>query len=299
MKTRIVYTKIWKDGWFGKLEPIEQNIFWYLLTNENTNILALFELPPKQIAFDTNAPAKDVETALQRFHADGKIDRFWDYILMVNAHKYETYTGYKNSVQKLSLLSAMGDEALAHFQAFVSRVLGDICDDIDRDDERHAKVVARYDKFAKRFGEIETTEKQEVKPKKRALKPKKEEETALVISDIQEWEAMAPAEQMRAFVKNDACVFGVGDKKQTAAVQDVAARWLMQQWSVDEKTARFEMGKFWEYWTEPTKNGKKQFWETKPTFEVKRRFVTWMNNKHAQREGVAAGQNNKYQAGMV
>lgn len=36
-----------------------------------------------------------------------------------------------------------------------------------------------------------------------------------------------------------------------------------------------EVQKFVLYWTEPTKSGKKQRWETETTFEVQRRLVTW------------------------
>lgn len=39
-----------------------------------------------------------------------------------------------------------------------------------------------------------------------------------------------------------------------------------------------EFQKFILYWTEPTKSGKKQRWETQQTFEVKRRLVTWLGN---------------------
>lgn len=45
-----------------------------------------------------------------------------------------------------------------------------------------------------------------------------------------------------------------------------------------EQTLKAELTKFLLYWTEPTKNGKKQRWQTHDTFEVKRRFVTWMGN---------------------
>lgn len=41
---------------------------------------------------------------------------------------------------------------------------------------------------------------------------------------------------------------------------------------------RRELNKFTNYWTEPTPSGKKQLWETKKTFEVKRRLVTWLGN---------------------
>lgn len=47
---------------------------------------------------------------------------------------------------------------------------------------------------------------------------------------------------------------------------------------MDEEFVRVEIDKFVLYWTEPTKSGKKQLWETKKTFEVRRRIVTWFNN---------------------
>ncbi len=39
-----------------------------------------------------------------------------------------------------------------------------------------------------------------------------------------------------------------------------------------------EIRKFYYYWTEPTKNGKKQRWETEKTFEIKRRLTRWLEN---------------------
>jgi hypothetical protein len=41
---------------------------------------------------------------------------------------------------------------------------------------------------------------------------------------------------------------------------------------------RRELIKFKNYWTEHTPSGQKQLWETKKTFEVKRRLVTWFSN---------------------
>lgn len=55
-----------------------------------------------------------------------------------------------------------------------------------------------------------------------------------------------------------------------------------------------EVHKFYLYWTEPTKSGKKQLWETKPTFEVKRRLYTWLSragkyNTGGKKGGSGAG----------
>lgn len=41
-----------------------------------------------------------------------------------------------------------------------------------------------------------------------------------------------------------------------------------------------EIKKFISYWTEPTKSGKKQRWETEKTYDVRRRLATWLNNSN-------------------
>lgn len=62
---------------------------------------------------------------------------------------------------------------------------------------------------------------------------------------------------------------------------------------VPEKVARQEVEKFKAYWTEPTPSGKKQRWETEKTFEVKRRFVTWMDRAVNHRRGSSLSQEPK------
>jgi hypothetical protein len=53
------------------------------------------------------------------------------------------------------------------------------------------------------------------------------------------------------------------------------ANWALER-GYAKKIVLEEMLKFKNYWTEPTKNGKKQHWETTPTFEIKRRLLTWL-----------------------
>lgn len=51
---------------------------------------------------------------------------------------------------------------------------------------------------------------------------------------------------------------------------------LVGKTGVERDALLAEVRKFYLYWTEPTKSGKKQLWETKATFEVKRRLYTWL-----------------------
>lgn len=54
---------------------------------------------------------------------------------------------------------------------------------------------------------------------------------------------------------------------------------------VPEKIAIEEIEKFVRYWTELNHSGKRQRWQTEKTFEVKRRFVTWMQRVSHNRRG--------------
>ena len=45
----------------------------------------------------------------------------------------------------------------------------------------------------------------------------------------------------------------------------------------DQKIIEREFVKFCLYWTEPNKSGTKTRWQQQPTFEIKRRLLTWLN----------------------
>lgn len=89
----------------------------------------------------------------------------------------------------------------------------------------------------------------------------------------------SPAEEFRVFIKND----------------DIKNKYILQltEKGLDENTVRQEVSSFINYWTEPTKSGKMQRWETEKTFELGRRLLTWFrnydkfNNKSNKRGSVA------------
>lgn len=50
----------------------------------------------------------------------------------------------------------------------------------------------------------------------------------------------------------------------------------LEEQEVPLAAAEAELSRFIDYWTEPTKNGKKLRWQTEKTFEVRRRLTTWL-----------------------
>lgn len=62
------------------------------------------------------------------------------------------------------------------------------------------------------------------------------------------------------------------------ALQDVVD-WLEEKMPlVNSEIIKTEVKRFINYWSELSKNGKKQRWQLQKTFEVKRRLATWFAN---------------------
>lgn len=81
-----------------------------------------------------------------------------------------------------------------------------------------------------------------------------------------------PGEYARKFFEGDRDVIGeLGKALEDAGIpQDFVVR---------------EMLKFKNYWTEPTKSGRKQRWELQPTFDIKRRLGMWFRNAAERQSG--------------
>lgn len=68
--------------------------------------------------------------------------------------------------------------------------------------------------------------------------------------------------------------------------------------AVDRDALIAELKKFVAYWTEPNGAGTKQLWQTKPTFEVKRRLYTWLS-KSGRYAGMNTGGSKRAGAGIT
>lgn len=78
------------------------------------------------------------------------------------------------------------------------------------------------------------------------------------------------------FAEGERWVDGDGDA--SGALLREVARWMVVDKKWDKKKSSAELKSFILYWSETNTTGTKQAWQKKPTFDVKRRLVTWMNN---------------------
>lgn len=72
-KERMINTKFWIDGYISNLDPIEKLLYLYLLTNPNSTIAGVYEVPVKSIAVDTGLDKEMVIKILARFENDDKV----------------------------------------------------------------------------------------------------------------------------------------------------------------------------------------------------------------------------------
>ena len=97
-KLRSVSTSFWSDPFIEDLSPSEKLLYLYLITNERTNMLGVYELSIKKMAFETGLDKSSVDKALKKFSKDGKVVYSKNYVLLLNFAKHQNYnTNMKKS----------------------------------------------------------------------------------------------------------------------------------------------------------------------------------------------------------
>lgn len=112
---------MWKDGYVRSLNPTEKLLFIYFLTNEYVNQVWLYECPIDLICFDTGISKKEVEIIKGKLQTDLKIAFYKDYVYLINAQKYETYSGELNQKAKDKILSYIPTDVLDWYTKILDR----------------------------------------------------------------------------------------------------------------------------------------------------------------------------------
>ena len=75
---RCINVRMWSDSWFEGLPPEYKLVWLYLLTNEFTNMLGVYELSLKRIAYDTGIEKETLSKAFEGFTKDKKAFYLFD-----------------------------------------------------------------------------------------------------------------------------------------------------------------------------------------------------------------------------
>jgi len=89
-KQRYINTRFWRDTYIEDLDPTEKLLFLYLLTNPDTNICGIYEIPLKIIAVDTGIDKAMVLKLFKRFEDDNKIKYSNGWVCLKNFTLHQT-----------------------------------------------------------------------------------------------------------------------------------------------------------------------------------------------------------------
>lgn len=256
-KKRYISDSIWTDTWFEQQTPEKKLLFMYLLTNKLVSICGFYELAVRQIAFDTGIWIKQVTNYLEDFEADKKVFYNNGMICIVNFVKNQNITseqdklwiGIKREVselwtQKLALMLDYKD---------LRRTLQGAYKDLDipyltllnltSPDLTLPDLTFSDEKSEKISNDLEIVSIEKT-------------------TEIQTIKDTTYTDSIQA-LKANAIRMDNGEKLE---IPDYAQNYA-QEWF-----------KFTAYWTERDKKGRIRA-EMQKTFEIKRRFGTWMQNK--------------------
>ena len=64
---RYINTRIWSDTWFEELDSTERLVWLYLLTNQQTNLIGIYEIGLKRISNESGVEINRLQTVMERF----------------------------------------------------------------------------------------------------------------------------------------------------------------------------------------------------------------------------------------
>ena len=90
-KLRSINTHFWSDTYVIDLDPIEKLLFLYLLTNEQTNMLGIYEIHVRRIAFDTGIDKSMLLKIFDRFEQSQKAKYCDGYVILQNFLRHQSF----------------------------------------------------------------------------------------------------------------------------------------------------------------------------------------------------------------
>ena len=90
-KLRSVSTAFWSDPFIEELTPQQKLLFLYLITNEKTNMLGIYEASIKKISFETGLKDSDILMFFKICEQKSKIKYIGNYVVLMNFARHQNY----------------------------------------------------------------------------------------------------------------------------------------------------------------------------------------------------------------
>jgi predicted regulator of amino acid metabolism with ACT domain len=159
-KKRYVNTSFWRDDYISNLDPSEKLLFLYFLTNPDTNISGIYQIPVNIIAADTGFNREMVWKIIERFSKDGKIryQHGWiaikNFIKNQNEKSPQVIKGIENEITKAPKVlrewvqegKTEGIDTLSHLDLDSDLNL-DLDSDLIQAEEHPEEVIALTNRF--------------------------------------------------------------------------------------------------------------------------------------------------------
>jgi hypothetical protein len=115
-KQRYISTSIWDDDWFADLDPDAKLLYFYLLTNEKTNVAGVYQISITRIARDTGMDKGLITSLFGDFEACQKVYYRASYVVLPNAPKHQKYeTRGKIKAAIIAVLESLPEELIQDF----------------------------------------------------------------------------------------------------------------------------------------------------------------------------------------
>lgn len=127
MKTRVIHTKFWKDGYVAKLNRAEKIVFIYLLTNENVSMSGIYELNDLEIKTWLGITDTELEEAKKKLQSGGKVFFKDGWVCLKNHNKYNSYgRGEKQAAALVKERSLIPKEIQDYFDTSMDTSIGGV-----------------------------------------------------------------------------------------------------------------------------------------------------------------------------
>jgi len=93
---RYIATSFWDDPWVVSLEPLEQFLYLYFLTNPLTNIAGVYQISMRRMVNDTKLPEDEIRRIIGKFETAGKAYHYNnEFVVLPNWPKHQKWESRK------------------------------------------------------------------------------------------------------------------------------------------------------------------------------------------------------------